>query len=261
MRRPSNAVTAALPQRRDSRAPPCAAVALLGAVGLSWYLLGPYQTRRLAGSRRDRQQMMRSLAEAHGWSWQEWTTTLNRRWKNAPFSGARGKATNVVSGSLRGHPVLAFDYAYQLSSMDADQRWSTVTYDWSVCVVRLPDQLPILKVTRRGVLGRMVATVLPTGLRVPGRTFRRRFKAWSTDRDFAREVLHARTRQLMVGGGVSCLFEGSDLLCWAGPGQSVSSFSPACGYSSTSLTRSRLPPGAPSPEPCPCRKPHPADVR
>jgi hypothetical protein len=200
---------------------PCAAVALLGAVGLSWYLLGPYQTRRLAGSRRDRQQMMRSLAEAHGWSWQEWTTTLNRRWKNAPFSGARGRATNVVSGLLQGYPVLAFDYAYQVSSMDADQRWSPVTYDWSVCVVRLPDQLPILKVTRRGVLGRMVATVLPTGLRVPGRTFRRRFTVWSTDRDFAREVLHARTRQLMVDGGVSCLFEGADLLCWAGSGQSV----------------------------------------
>jgi hypothetical protein len=202
---------------------PCAAIAMLGAVGVSWYLMGPYRDRRLAGSRRDRQQMMRSVAEAHGLSWQEWTTTLNGRWPNAPFSHAPrdAKATNVLSASLQGYPVLAFDYAYAISTMDPEQhRLSTVTYEWSVCVLRLPGHLPVLRVTRRGWLGRMWATLLPTGLRVSGGTFRRHFKIWSTDRHFAREVLHDRTRRLMLDGDVSYLIEGADLLCWVAARQS-----------------------------------------
>jgi hypothetical protein len=81
---------------------PFAAVAMLGAIGLSWYLLGPYKDRRVAASRRDRQQLMRSLAHAYGWSWQESTTTLNNRWVNAAFAAQGGEATNLVSGSLRG---------------------------------------------------------------------------------------------------------------------------------------------------------------
>jgi hypothetical protein len=194
---------------------PCAAVAILGAIGLSWYLLGPARTRRVAGAQRDRQQTMRSLAEANGWSWQEWTTTLNRRWVNAPFSGARGRATNVVSGSLRGYQVLAFDYAYQVSGLDPEKRWETTTYDWSVCMVRLPGALPVLLVTRRGLLGRLIATVLP------GSAFRRRYKVWSSDRRVIRDVLQARTQRLMIDGDVSYLMEGADLLCWAGAGQSA----------------------------------------
>jgi hypothetical protein len=97
--------------------------------------------------------MTRSLAEAQGWSWQEWTTTFNRRWVNAPFN-ARGrkttnaKATNVLTGSLRGYPVLAFDYAYQVYAMNAEQRWETTTYDWSVCVIRLPGVVPVLRVSQ-----------------------------------------------------------------------------------------------------------------
>jgi hypothetical protein len=163
-----------------------------------------------------RQHVMRSLAEAHGWSWQEWTTTLNRRWVNAPFTARGARATNVVSGSLRGHPVLAFDYAYQVSSLDpAEQRWSTVTYDWSVCVVRLPGVVPVLRIIRRGWLGRMAATVLARD------SFRRCFIVWAADRDAARAVLPARTRRLMVDSGLSYLFEGADLLCWTGAGQSA----------------------------------------
>jgi hypothetical protein len=101
-----------------------------------------------------------------------------------------------------------------------EQGLSTVTYDWSVCAARLPGHLPVLRVARRGWLGRLVATVLPTGLRVPGRTFRRRFTISSTDRNFARDLLDTRVRQLMTDGDVSYLVEGADLLCWAGAGQS-----------------------------------------
>ncbi|HEU4422269.1 MAG TPA: hypothetical protein VFR67_06970 [Pilimelia sp.] len=201
---------------------PCAAVAMLGAIGLSWYLMGPYKDRRVAASLRDRQQIMRSLAHAYGWSWQGSTTTLNNRWVNAAFAARGGEATNLVSGSLRGYPVLAFDYKYVSSTMDPEtHRLSTITYDWSVCVLRLPSQLPVLLATRRGWLGRMVAIVLPTGLRVPGGAFRRRFKIWSSDRNFARDVLHARTRELMIAGDVSYLIEDADLLCWASAGQSA----------------------------------------
>jgi hypothetical protein len=183
--------------------------------------MGPHRSRR-AGAQQGRQQMMRSLAEAHGWSWQEWTTTLNRRWVNAPFTARGARATNVVSGSLRGYPVLAFDYAYQVSSLDpTEQRWSTTTYDWSVCVVRLPGVVPVLRIIRRGWLGRMAATVLPTGGWAPGGAFRRHFQVWAADRDAARAVLPTRTRRLMVDSGLSYLFEGADLLCWTPAGQSA----------------------------------------
>jgi hypothetical protein len=164
----------------------------------------------------DRQRTMRSLAEAHGWSWQEWTTTLNRRWVNAPFTARGARAANVVSGSLRGYPVMAFDYAYQVSSLDpTEQRWSTVTYDWSVCVVGLPGAVPVLRIVRRGWLGRLVATVLARD------SLDRYFQVWAADRAAARAMLPARTRRLMVDSGLSYLFEGADLLCWTRAGQSA----------------------------------------
>jgi hypothetical protein len=194
---------------------PCASVTILGAVLLSWYLLGPVRTRRRARSRQDRQQAMRSLAQANGWSWQEWSTTFNRRWTNAPFARSGAKATNVLTGALHGYPVLAFDYEYEVSAVDVDHRRATVTYDWSVCVVRLPGALPPVLVTRRGPLGRMLAGLFG------GDAFRRRFAVSSVDGTASRAVLNPRTRQLMVDGDLSYLVENAELLCWTRAGQTA----------------------------------------
>ncbi|HEY3003685.1 MAG TPA: hypothetical protein VGJ44_15160 [Kribbellaceae bacterium] len=165
----------------------CVPVVVLAGTILTFVLAATHGKKRYDASVQGRQQLMRSFADSRGWSWQEWTTTLNRRWPSAPFSGVRGpNARNVLTGAYRGHSVLVFDYAYRLTntevtSSDTGFR-TTTTHEWSVCVVRLPAPLPWLRVTRRGWLGRIIATFLPTGRRLPSHAFTRRFKVASGDR-------------------------------------------------------------------------------
>jgi len=164
--------------------------------------------RRAQGMRHDN---VEAQVTRHGWSRVAEAPDLVDRWRGAPFGkGSARSASNVISGSYRGRPILAFDYAY-------DDRFQegTVREVHSVYAVTLPAPLPDLELTREGV-GGLVRSALGMGdLRVGDEEFDRSFRIASADPDFASAVLHPDFRRRLDEASNRCYrFENGALLSW-----------------------------------------------
>lgn len=141
---------------------------------------------------RDRAVAVSALAERRGWTYEHLDhRRLPSRW-GARFElfdrGVWRRATNVISGQVRGFRFLAFDYHFL-----QDKR----PHRYSVVTVGLPACMPTLKVglESRAALAADAAGL--TDIHLESEDFNRAFRV-AGDSRFAHDVLTPRTMEMLM---------------------------------------------------------------
>lgn len=173
------------------------------------YLSYQARQRRLAA--------LRSLAAAKGWQFSPGDPFgLPHHWDVEPFgSGYARHAENVISGAVRGWPIVAFDYSYKEDSTDADGDRRTTTYRFGVCVLRLPVPLAEVRVSPENLLSRIGQALGFSDIELESEDFNRRYRVSSPHPKFACDVLPPRTMELLLRGeSIQFRVYGADVICW-----------------------------------------------
>jgi hypothetical protein len=158
---------------------------------------------------------IQGLALSKGW---QYTAAdpygLPDRWPGRPFhSGYGRRATNVVTGQVGSHPMIAFDYEYKEDSTDSKGHSSTTTYHYAVCALGLACPLPELDVTPEGVLSRIGQALGMQDIELESEDFNRRFRVKCPNPKFATDVLSPRTMELLLNAGKPHFrFAGTDVV-------------------------------------------------
>ena len=138
------------------------------------------------------------------------------RWHATPFGeGDHRKAKNVVTGTHKDRPFVAFDYSYQTHSSDGKGGQSTTTHHYVVTSLQLPTFLPQLQVTPENLMSRLGNAFGLEDIELESEDFNRRFRVHARDRKFACDVLTPRTMQMLLSRPMlSWRIDGSDILAW-----------------------------------------------
>jgi len=180
-------------------------VALAGVIG--WY--GWYRAKQ-------RRELLRAFAASNRWTW----TARDDRWTNAfegsPFgTGADRKALNVLQGTWRDRPMVAFDYSYETHSTDSQGRRTTQVHRYSVCALTLPVALPRVELAPEGFLGRFGTMLGMQDIELESEDFNRRYRVRADEPRRAYDVLPARTMEaLLARPAVHLRLAGADAVCW-----------------------------------------------
>ncbi len=181
-------------------------VAIAAAIAIGWWAYQQEQKRRAA---------LASFAAAKGWTFSpENRLGLDDRWSDAPFGiGHSRRASNVLSGTVNGHPMVAFDYRYKVTTSNGKTS-STRTYSYGVCVLGLPTYLPSLEVGPENVLTRFGSVLGMDDIELESEDFNRAFRVRG-DAKFASDVLTPRTMEALLRSGCpSWRVTGTDVLAW-----------------------------------------------
>lgn len=180
---------------------------LLLVAGLAW--LGWYRTKR-------RRELLHGFALGNGWTHVARDDSWTRRFEGRPFgAGDHRRAANVLQGSFRGRPMVAFDYSYQTHSSNGNGGSTTTTHRYAVCAVRLPCAVPRLELLPEGVLGRVGTALGLQDLELESEDFNRRYRVQSDAPRFASDALPPRTMQaLLARPALHLRLQGADALCW-----------------------------------------------
>lgn len=122
------------------------------------------------------------------------------------------RADNVMIGSWRGHPAVAFEYRYSVRAGHGD-RERVEHRSIGVACLSSGLQMPSLSVRPEQFLGRAVGKLLGNDIELESEQFNRAFTVNSEDRRFATDFLHPRKMELMLTkpkAGV--LIRGEDLV-------------------------------------------------
>ncbi len=166
-----------------------------------------------------RRQALQQFCAAKGWQYTPEDDSFAVRWSGTPFGeGDRRRARNVVRGTDRGVPFVAFDYQYDTESTDSRGNTSRTTHRFDIVALALPTVLPTLQVTPEGFLQRAVSAVgLGSDIDLESEDFNRRFTVHARQPKFASDVLTPRTMQaLLACPPTAWRIEMSDLVSWAG---------------------------------------------
>lgn len=180
------------------------AVAAAGGVALWTYQQD--QKRRSA---------LAAFAAAKGWIFEpDDRRGLAERWSDPPFGiGHSRRASNVMSGTVDGRPMLAFDYRYKITTSTGKSR-TTRTYTYGVCVLGLPTYLPPLEVGPENVLTRFGNALGLDDVDLESEDFNRAFRVRGAPR-FAHDVLTPRTMERLLRSECrSWRIAGTDILAW-----------------------------------------------
>jgi hypothetical protein len=166
---------------------------------------------------RRRVDALRGFAASKGWQFWSEDDGLASRWGGEPFGrGEDRKVRNVLSGTDRGRPVVAFDYSYVTESTDSKGHTTRTTHRYAVAVVGLPTFLPTLQVVPEGLLRRAAGALgLGHDIDLESEDFNRRFTVTARDPKFASDVLTPRTMEALLHVPPRAWrIEGSEALCW-----------------------------------------------
>jgi hypothetical protein len=158
---------------------------------------------------------LQGLARSKGWQCIPGDPyNLPERWPGDPFhSGYARRATNVITGGVGSHPMIAFDYEYKEDSTDSNGRSSTTTYHYAVCALGLACALPDLTVSPEGVLSRIGQALGMQDIELESEDFNRRFRVKCHNPKFATDVLSPRTMELLLRAGkLHFRFAGTDVV-------------------------------------------------
>lgn len=186
---------------------------VVSAAGLVAYFVWSY----LQESKR--RQALQQFCASQGWSYTAEDDSFTVRWNGTPFGeGDRRKAKNVVQGSNRGVPFVAFDYQYDTETSDSRGNRQRQTHRYDVVALALPTVLPTLQVTPEGFLQRAAGAVgIGNDIDLESEDFNRRFSVHARQPKFASDVLTPRTMEaLLAGPPTAWRIEMSDLVSWAG---------------------------------------------
>lgn len=167
----------------------------------------------LARKRRD---ALAAWAGSHSWSFAERDDSFADRFRGGPFGeGKSRKARNVITGTLDGRPIVAFDYSYVTESTDSKGNTHRTTHEFTVTAVGLPAAVPDLTVSRENILTSLVRMVGFHDIEFENEEFNKKFKIKGQDRKFAYDVVNPRMMQwLLDTPGPAWCIERADLLCW-----------------------------------------------
>lgn len=116
----------------------------------------------------------------------------------APFARGHSRhADYVLSGTLKGRPVLCFEYQFTETSGAGDNRSST-TYRYSVFSTAVHRSLPRLGVGREGLGSKIAKMVGVKDIELESEEFNKTFKVDCKVPKFAYDVLHPRMMEWML---------------------------------------------------------------
>ncbi len=164
-----------------------------------------------------RRELLMAFCRSKGWAFALEDPSLVDRWSGTPFGvGQRRRARQVVSGTDRRRPLVAFDYSYVTSSSDTSGRRSEQTHHFAVVVLALPTWLPRLQLTPENLLTRAASAIgLDPDIDLESEDFNRRYRVTSRQPKFASDVLTPRTMQALLAQPAGAMrVDGNALVGW-----------------------------------------------
>ena len=113
-------------------------------------------------------------------------------------SGSNRYAYNVLSGSYRGHDILAFDYHYETHSSDSKGRRQTHHHHFSFFILHMPKAFAELTVAKEGFFSKIAQAVGFDDIDFESHEFSRRFCVRSKNKKFAYDVCNARMIEYLL---------------------------------------------------------------
>lgn len=163
-----------------------------------------------------RREALMRFALSKGWRYTARDDSLVTIADGAPFGeGDHRTARNVLSGTVSGLEMTAFDYSYQTHSTDSKGNRTTTTHRFAVAALSLPAYLPTLQVTGESFFHRAASLLGFDDIELESDDFNRRFRVRAADRKFACDVLTPRTMEaLLAGPDVDWRIERALIVSW-----------------------------------------------
>ncbi len=163
-----------------------------------------------------RRELLAAFAASQGWSYVPRDDSWTERFRGSPFGdGDNRKALNILQGTFRDRPVLAFDYSYQTHSTDSEGRRSTTTHRYACCALGLPAWLPKVELVPESVFGRLGTALGMQDIELESEDFNRRYRVRADVPKTAYDVLSPRTMEaLLARPALHLRLSGADALCW-----------------------------------------------
>ncbi|MBB4930717.1 hypothetical protein F4561_001537 [Lipingzhangella halophila] len=164
---------------------------------------------------RKRVAALREWANQQGWHYEHWRPDLAERFSGYPFGrGRRRRVQHVLTGTHRGHEVLAFEHSYTTSG---GRNNSSTTFH-EVVAVPIPTPRPFLEVTREHFGHKLLGLVGVHDLQLSNERFNSTFRIRTSNDQFARHVLNKDMTEWLLADGrarqVGIRFDGSYLVTW-----------------------------------------------
>ena len=163
-----------------------------------------------------RRELFHSFALSQGWTWVPQDDRWCGRFGGDPFQqGDNREARNVLTGTVKGRGMVAFDYSYETHSTDSKGNRTTTTHRYAVCCLGLPAPLPEFELVPEGVLGRVGTMLGMQDIELESEDFNRRYRVRCGDAKLAYDLLPARSMEkLLARPALHIRLAGSDALCW-----------------------------------------------
>jgi hypothetical protein len=187
------------------------AVAIVAVLGVGSFMVSRYLQRKRVAE-------LTAWARDNGWSYTENADRMVGRFVGAPFDRGFGRtARHLLTTTMGGRPVMAFEYSYkQRSGSGKDAR--TTTFTFTVTATTLPVPRRTLQVTQEQPETSPLDAASLKELRLGSEEFDRTFRINTDDQKFAHDVLHPQTIEWMLADQrareLAFRFERSDVLAW-----------------------------------------------
>jgi uncharacterized protein DUF3137 len=187
------------------------AVAVVAVLGVGSVLVSRWLHRKRVAE-------LTAWAQTNGWTYTEHAAEMVDRFVGVPFGQGFGRsAKHLLSTTMGGRPVVAFEYSYKERRGSGKDR-RTVTYTFQIVATTLPAARPTLQVTHEHLGTKLLGAVGLDDLQLESEEFNRAFRISADDQKFAYDVLHPRTMEWMLSDPrareLSFRFERSDVLSW-----------------------------------------------
>ncbi|AXA36769.1 hypothetical protein BRCON_1992 [Candidatus Sumerlaea chitinivorans] len=163
------------------------ALAILAAI-VSWQL---EEKRRRA---------LREFALKHGLTFRREHNTKIREefpWISELHRGENRYAYNILTGEWESHPVLAFDYHYQITTHSKNGSHTT-HYNFTVVTMDVGFPVSDLLIRREGLFDKLVQAVGFEDIDFESAEFSRKFLVKSKDRKWAYDIIHVRLMEFLL---------------------------------------------------------------
>ena len=160
---------------------------------------------------------IQSLCMSNGWAYSARDPFgLPHRWSGTPFGiGDDRQAKNVVTGEVKGRPMIAFDYSYETHSTDSKGNRTTTTHNYGIYALGMPCALPELHLGPEGVFSRIGKAVGMQDIELESEEFNRKYRVRCPDPKLATDVLTPRTMEMLIAAPkMRFRFAGTDLVCY-----------------------------------------------
>jgi hypothetical protein len=163
-----------------------------------------------------RRALLQAYAQSNGWTYLARDDSWCSRFEGTPFGqGDSRKASNILTGSYDGLPMVAFDYSYETSTTDSKGHRSKTTHRYAVCALQLPAWLPELELSPESALTRLAGHLGFGDVELESEDFNRHYRVSARNPKFAYDVLHPRTMQTLLGRpALHMRLSGADAVCW-----------------------------------------------